>query len=146
MIACLAPLLETNLRALVADIIGATDASETEGGDCLATLAGAAAAAVNDLCEDHGGNLFLNARYFCSETEIYRCSIHGLLASAFVCREPHRYSFRTSEHIKTLECRALHRLVERLVRNGRGLSESLFRSTRAWSKARFANSGRRRGV
>ena len=53
-LSCVAMQLETNVRAEIADVIGATDASETYGGICRVRVPFSAKVDLYDRCEGSG--------------------------------------------------------------------------------------------
>jgi hypothetical protein len=118
-LSCLAPLLETNVRAEIADVIGATDASEEASGMCRVKVPFAARVKLYDRCEGKGEHVYLNLPYVPNVEEKLKSSLDALKIVNLPWKATGSVKFNIPEHINILEARALLDYVRLCVREKR---------------------------
>jgi hypothetical protein len=118
MLALVAPLVESDLRALLLDIVGATDASEAALGMCGARVSEQFAVRLYDLCEGPAEQVFLAAPYVTLPGELAKCSLAATLVVPLAWQTWGSRCFKVSQHINILEARGVLEYVRWLINRG----------------------------
>ena len=111
--------LETNVRAEISDLIGATDASETHGCICRVRVPFSAKVDLYDRCEGLGEHVFLQLPYVTNTEDRTKSSVDALSIVRLPWSSLGGSAFKIPDHINVLEVRALLAYVKLLVREGR---------------------------
>ena len=123
LVLCLiSPQLETNVRADICDLIGATDASETSSGMCRVRVPFDAQIELYDRCEGKGEHVYLKLPYICDQKEKPKSSVDACCLVGLPWQTLGASEFRVPEHINILEARALLQYVRLCVKEGRCVS------------------------